>query len=253
MSLINYQILTELSLTEYEAKIYLAALELGEANNLKLSKKSGVNRVALYDVIKSLVTKGMLSTVEKGKRVLYVPTDPEILLKIVKTQKTSMEIKEKQLIELMPELKSIFNANEKKPNVTFYEGKNGLLAIQRQFLKCKSKNLRIIFLFDNLRNVFSEKESQDYAEERQKNKIKVKSIAIIKDSKIPVHQPKGDVERVYLNYKEFPFDSDITIYDDKIAIVSLHQLVGIVIRNKEFATSMQTFYDLAWSKAKKSI
>ncbi|OGF20302.1 hypothetical protein A2Y83_02925 [Candidatus Falkowbacteria bacterium RBG_13_39_14] len=64
----TYKDLIKLGFNEKEAKIYLAALELGETVIQRISKKSGVNRTSAYHVIARLKEKGLMRTITKRKK-----------------------------------------------------------------------------------------------------------------------------------------------------------------------------------------
>ena len=55
-------------------------------------------------------------------------------------------------------------------------------------------------------------------------------------------------EAKYVSPEKFPFKSDITIYDDNIAISALEgKVVGVIITHKELANSFRALFNLLWS------
>lgn len=251
--MITYKQIIEFGLDEKEAKIFLAALELGGESVLAIAKKAGINRVATYEALKTLITRGLVSTFIKGKRTYYTAVEPEQISHIIEKEKMTIDEKQERLKKLLPELNSIYNFSNKKPKVTYYEGKAGVTMIQNSFLKTPDKMLRLIFFYDILPTIFSKKEMDAYGERRVAAGIKVKSIAVVKDENIFIDKAKESVDRVFIRYKDFPMKSDITIYGNKIAFVSLTELFGVVIENEELANTMKSFFDLALTIAQKRI
>ncbi len=250
--MITYKQITEFGLDDKEAKVFLASLELGGENVLTIAKKAGINRVATYEALESLSKQGLVSSFIKGKRTYYTATDPERLLQLLEKEKSNIEQKENIFQGLLPELRSIYNFAGNKPKVTYFEGREGIEAIQADILKVPDKLMRVIYFYDILFSTFTQKQMEASGQARIKAGIKVKSIAVIKDKKICVDPTKENVDRGYIDFNKFPMESDITIYHDKIAMVSLGQLFGVVIENKELAMTMKSFFDLALSIAAKN-
>ena len=61
--------LEKIGLAEKEAKVFLASLELGSSAAQKIAKKAEINRATTYVIIEKLMKKGLMSSVEKGKRL----------------------------------------------------------------------------------------------------------------------------------------------------------------------------------------
>lgn len=249
--MIKPQDIVQFGLDDKEAKVFLASLELGGENVLTIAKKAGINRVATYEALESLIKKGLVSTFIKGKRTNYTATDPERLEYLLEREQQNIASKFDVFKGLLPQLKSIYNVSENKPKVTYYEGKEGLQTIQSSFLQSKEKVLRLIYLHDVLGKVFSKNEMSTYSAKRIKAGIKVKCVVVVKDKSLVLEEANKYVDRLYLDYKDFPMDSDITIFDDKIAMVSLQQLFGVVIENQELTNTMKSFFDLVLTIAKK--
>lgn len=251
--MIKYQDILQLGLDEKEARVFIASLELGGENVLNIAKKAGINRVATYEALEGLTKKGLVSSFIKGKRVYYTATDPERLSSLLEQEKSNLALKETIFGKLLPELKSIYNfSTNEKTKVSYFEGKEGVKSIQMSFLKAKDKKLRVIFYYDIIGKVFSSKEMEDYAKKREAVGIEVNAIAVIKDKKSLIQPIKKNVNRLYIDYKKFPMESDITIYDNKIAMVSLGQMFGVIIENTELANTMKSFFDLTLSIAQKN-
>jgi len=251
--MITYKQIIEFGLDEKEAKVFLAALELGGESVLAIAKKAGINRVATYEALESLIKRGLVSTFIKGKRVYYSATEPDRLGHLLEQEKQEIDNKESVLNRLMPELMSLYNFSSKKPKVTYYEGKAGIKTIQNSFLKTPDKNLRIIYYYDVLNSAFTKKEMDEYGAKRSRLNIKIKAIAVIKDRNLQIHKLNDpNVERAYVSYSDFPMESDITVYGNKISFVSLKQLFGVIIENEELAKTMKSFFDLAWTISKKN-
>src|SRR3990167_237510 len=124
------ELMQPLGLSEQEVAVYLAALELGEANIQEISRKSGVKRTSIYNFIDTLKARQLLSEIKKGKRKLYSAVSPHHLVDEQKSKVASVE-------RLIPQLLAIQNSVRNKPRVSFYEGIEGIKEIYAMTLRDK--------------------------------------------------------------------------------------------------------------------
>jgi HTH-type transcriptional regulator, sugar sensing transcriptional regulator len=75
--------LTRLGLREYEAKIYIALVGLGEANVRRIHEISGVPRPRVYDVLNALAEKGFIE-IRQGSPLMYHAVRPDIVVAFLK-------------------------------------------------------------------------------------------------------------------------------------------------------------------------
>ena len=75
--------LGRLGMKEYEAKIYVALVGLGEANVRRIHEASGVPRPRVYDVLNSLAAKGFIS-VRQGSPLMYSAVQPDSVVSFLK-------------------------------------------------------------------------------------------------------------------------------------------------------------------------
>ena len=45
---------------------------------------------------------------------------------------------------------------------------------------------------------------------------------------------------------KFPMSNEINIYDDKVAIISHKDLMGVIIQNKQIADTQRSIFKLGW-------
>ena len=71
--------LVRLGLKEYEAKIYVALVGLGEANARRIHEESGVPRPRVYDILEGLAARGFID-VREGSPHTYSAVSPEMVI-----------------------------------------------------------------------------------------------------------------------------------------------------------------------------
>lgn len=240
--------LKSIGLSDKEAKVYLAMLELGPSSMLEIAAKAGVNRPTAYVQIESLKKMGLVSTQTKGKKHLFIAEDPEQLGIVIDREKKFIEQKKDSLTEILPELKNIFHLAGEQPQVRFFEGKEGIEKMLQEFLKTKEKIIYGISSRDDVVNALPLEEFKIYAKERVKKKIHSKWIYTSKEGPIGPEQEEEFLSRQkYISSEKLPFSADITIFDDSVAISALRgKLSGAIIQHKEIANSFRGLFDFVW-------
>lgn len=245
-----FQQLQQIGLSDKEAKVYFASLELGSNTASEISKKAGVNRPTTYTIIEKLIKKGLMSTFEKGKKTLFQVEDPKQLLRLLKEQEENTKIKGEEFKRYLPELETLFNLAEEKPKVRYFEGKEGIISIREDYLKAKNKNIIGFYTKDDEKAVFSEKEREESYLRRIRRGIKFKLIYTSKDG--PSKTRRLLIQSRFVPYDKFRLSSSVFIYDNKIAVVALRgKLMGIIIENKEIAETLKSIFNLAWEGTEK--
>ncbi|OGC82005.1 MAG: hypothetical protein A2788_00205 [Candidatus Abawacabacteria bacterium RIFCSPHIGHO2_01_FULL_46_8] len=241
------QLLNKFGLSNKEAQVYIAAVSLGPDVAVKIATKAKINRGTIYDVLKSLVNKGLMSSYHQDGKVIFAPEDPDTLAQITANEEEKLLQKEQEALELIPQLKSLHKGNSNQPKVRFYEGKEGILAMVEDFLATKpeTENLGISSL-EKIYQIFP-----DYDEiyrQRRKNKG-IKTRGITNDSKKTRGLANNNDTVRILPQDEVELASDITIYgEEKVSFIALeeHQPLGVVIEGDSLNQTMRQFFQLAW-------
>jgi len=110
--------LESLGLSRNEAKIYLTLLRLGKANSAELARESGIHRINVYDVLNSLIAKGLVSYVAESGTRFFKPESPEKLKEI-------LDAKQLLLGSELPGLLEKFNSKKEPWDVSVLRGVEG--------------------------------------------------------------------------------------------------------------------------------
>src|SRR3989338_147494 len=243
--------LKNLGLSENEAKVYSAILELGPAAVLEISAKAGVNRPTTYVQIESLKKMGLVSTQMRGKKQLFIAESPEQLESLIERQKNELDQKKEELEKILPELTNIFNLSDSKPHVRFFEGREGLLKMHSELLKTKTDEVVSFLAMDAFSNTFPDYPKTLSLKRVQKG-IKSRMIYTNKgEPKIVRRDDKLLKEARYISPDKFPFKSDIAVFGDKISISALEgKVVGVLIVHRELADSFRAIFNFLWDLLK---
>ena len=79
--------LQAVGLQEKEAKVYLAALELGKGTAQQIAIKAELKRPTTYVIMEELMRQGLVSSFYEGKKQYFVAENPERLVDILQNQK----------------------------------------------------------------------------------------------------------------------------------------------------------------------
>lgn len=244
--------LKKIGLTENEARVYLALLELGSETAQEVAKKAGVKRATTYVQLEALMKMGLVTSFEKNKKTLFRAEDPEHLVKITEREKKLAHERENALEEILPELGKLYLSSGERPRVRFFEEVEGLKTMQAEFLKSGAKEVESFSSADDVLKIFP-----NLAEEYTARKIKrgVKSKIIYTSSRGAFLKPHDEAtlrEARFVPPDKFPLSCDIAIYGNTVAISVLkNKIFGVVIENKDIADSMRSFFALAWESAGK--
>lgn len=230
-----------LGLTEQQGRVYLAALELGDATVLELARKSKVKRTSIYNFISELKEKQILTEIRKGKRNIYRAAHPEQLAE-------SLKLKVLEFDHLLPKLLSAHERARNSPRVTFYEGVDGIKEVYADALREKKPIIAwtdwgpmIKTMGDYLKV---------YPVERAKRGITFRQIA--RESKAARNVTKRDKSELrstkFINCPEL--STEIMLYGDRVAIMSFASRppLGIIIQDKDTAETLRVAWNALWER-----
>lgn len=238
--------LLSLGLSDEEAKVYLACLEINGGPVSVIARKAGVHRVSCYHTLENLLEKRLLSQHNKNGVKYFMPEQPEQLEKLM-TEKVQLARK------LLPELKTLQSSLAFRPKIRLYEGREG---VERVFTESLGASKEILG-YTNLKNVteFFPEFFRNYTHERLKKKIKtrylspntVESVHVI-DPFLPKSFDQNLIEILLVNKDQFPFTNEILIFGNTVGIVSLNrdELLGLLVDSATLSQTMRAVFDLAW-------
>lgn len=244
-----------MGLSEKEAAVYLAAMELGPSVAQDIAKKAKVNRATTYVMIDSLKTRGLMSSFSKGKKKFFSAETPERLMSMVRHQRQELEDRESELGKVMPQLMALFNVEGVKPQVRFLEGIEGLKTIQSELDSLKGEGVQILSWDDAYE--FIDRVIEDHVQKRMKsfesNRTSFRSIVAVKDDKKFAQVKYPDSIKIRkVPFDQFPIHGEITIKEDRITFFSYKSsLLAIVIVSQVLADTAKALFELAWVGAEK--
>jgi sugar-specific transcriptional regulator TrmB len=243
--------LQEIGLNEKESSIYLALLQVDNASVIEVSKQTKINRSTVYVVLESLMSKGLVSETQVGKKVHYQAEPPERLETYVERQKMVLEEQQKRLADIIPQIKSVQRASGERPLVKYFDGKEAAYQDTSVFFSAgvgKEDTGYFVFNRDLIEEVFTPKEIEEVAKKRPALKIKAVSLYNYSEKELPSDEL---TDRTRVDSGEFPIKCDMSVYEDRIEIVTLGKRVSsIFIQSRDVADTLKTLIKLAKKGAK---
>jgi len=238
-----YRTLVDLGFEEKEAKLYLAALELGEGTVAQIAEKADVNRATTYFIAQALKQKGLLASSLKKKKKLLVAAGPEKLDELLDQRKSVLQ-------KILPELRGLEKFGYARPKITYYEGERGIVTVYMDNLNAKGEILTIAGA-DTFHTVVL-KHVPDYIQRRVMKKISLKMV--VPDLPEMMRWRTQDISELrqtkLVPHEQFPFKVHIDIYNDKVAITSVIEKLGLIIQSQSVADTLRSFFGLTWSMMK---
>ena len=236
--------LIEIGLSEAEARAYTELLRIGSSKVNELAIRLGLPRTTVYNILNSLVRKGVVSYVLKSGIKYFEAADPDKLLRI-------QEEKTAGLRSVLPEFEKIRQSIGKRPSVELYEGKEGLKTILDDIIKTRPKELLTLssakilealeFYFPNW--IKRRVENGIYARVIQEKVKAIKEMRLI---------DKSQLREIRFLPKGMKINTHTQIYHNKVAILTLRKenLIGVVVENEDITETQRQTFEQLWRLAK---
>lgn len=252
--------LIEFGLTEKEARVYLALVELQAAGVNEIAQKTNINRSSTYVVIEALKKRGLVSASPDKSVLRFIPASPETLLEKAQEASEKTAAVTGKIQKMLPVLRALGDSESQKatrykPKVVMYEGEE---ATKMSYHYSFGPEFRI---FKDLTGM-SEVVPADYVEKdaTKRRKDGVKMFMISPDTK-----ENQDIVAEYKKHKspdEFALipsekfsksqskNIGIGIYKDRVKFASGKDKFAIYIINQEITDTLRDLFDLAWEASK---
>jgi len=242
----NVQDLEKIGLVDKKAKVYLAVLELGQANIVQITKKTLVKRTTIYDIVTELVNQGYLSEIRKGNKNIVVAEDPEILIK-------KFERRLEEVRDIAPLLSAIFSSVTSKPQIKFYEGIEGIRHLMEESLGMKTKEVFYWGPADNIIKILGNVYVEKWLKRRIKYGIQTHGLLTqdaLRGSKPYLLSNRNDLREVRWLKTNIVFDGILWLYDNKVMYISsAKDSFGFIIESDNFTGFMKVIFKSMWETA----
>ncbi len=140
--------LTRLGLTTYEARAYVALLGRDSFTAAQVSRQAGLPRQRIYDVLSTLVEKGLAST-RPGRVVKFAPVAPELAIeRLLNSHRQSLKAMERSATDLVEELSPSYRSGQQHTDpLEYIEVLREAGAINERFAELQAGVKREILVF----------------------------------------------------------------------------------------------------------
>ena len=222
-----------------EAKCYLTLIKLGSASANEISRKSGVHRVSVYDALRGLREKGLISQIMKANKLLFEAGSPEKIKQMIEEKESELE----EAKEIIPSLLLDFQSASEKQEVHSYGGLAGIKTVLQEMLKSKTEILD--FGAEYKIKQFLPYDYPKWDKERIKQKIKMRIVANIKIK-------PTTIALTTIKYVPSEFNSSVStyIFDEKVALIMwVDNPLAVLIEHKPVYESYKNYFEYLWKTA----
>jgi len=234
--------LQKLGLSDKEASVYLAMLELGPSVVSDIAKKANINRSTVYVVLEFLKKRGLINESDSKTAKLYSPMPPEKLV-------DHFENLAKQYRELagtakgiLPELKSIRQVKKiiekAAPKVYLIEGYKNVQNVYEDTLS-------------SLESIRAYASTEGETESQKDVKVQV-IMPNTQTARNEIAKNKEEAREAFLAPKgKYAFAPEVNIYDKKVVFISPTEGFALIIESEDMAKTLKNSFNLAEKEVKR--
>jgi len=244
------QTLSQAGLTADQAEVYEILIKNGPMKAGKISQKSSLKRGLIYKLLDQMVEIGLIEKKEEASKVAVFSAAHPLKLKEL-AEKQEQQAKDSQLVlaGILPSILSDYNLASGRPNVRFYEGRDGIIKIYEELLAEKKP----------IDSIEDKGEMAKFIPEYASTFIKKRVAANIYNRVVcPAGNPINKTDEAEMRQtrsisaEKFPLSMDIKIVGDKVSLITLKKdtAIGIIIDHPEIASNFRILFEYMWETSK---
>lgn len=237
--------LSEAGFSDKESAVYLALLEIGKGSVMEIANLAKVDRTTTYRVLQQFLAIPLAQTLKESKKTSWAALNPRYLVDYISRKK-------KAVSELFPQLEAIYNLNEEKPRLAYFEGIEGLANITANIIKeVKHRGELLSFSAPGAASgYYPTRRFLELARERTRKQIMSK-ILISTIEGTPGYEVGEDFKNwrhiKLVDPEKFPFKASFNIWNNKIAIFTVRtHPIGVIIEDKDISTTLRSIFNMVW-------
>jgi sugar-specific transcriptional regulator TrmB len=235
--------LKNLGLSEKEARVYVALLEIGQSTAYSVANKSGLKKPTTYVVLDELRKKGLVLKLPHARKHLYSAKPPHEVL-------SAAEEKLYVIKQILPQLAALSLKGAVEVKTLFYEGFEGI----REALWYKIDNLsneecvafsasgvdaskKLIQLFRELNDAFKERNVRNRSIARDHPSLQeFRSVDAEYNRKVKV-----------IPNNKYSSNISVEIHTSFIRILMFKELQCVIIDNPNVAMTFKQIFEMVWA------
>lgn len=247
------EIIASIGLSHKEARIYVAALDIGEGTISDLAHAAGLNRATTHVLVEQMLRHGYLTSVRRNNHRFINPTHPRRLVQVA-------EFRKEEISKIFPSLVTRYNTSQPKSKIQVFEGHDGITSLYEEIYRSLKNNHELLGMtrIDAIQKI-----APGSLEEYKKLLVRVKNPMIRE-----IHYGINSAQNWYTEIKnlmgtkhhiraiehEMSFGfSDCIIYEDTLAVFSLTDETPfvIVIHDPQIVQTHRSLFEFIWQYGKK--
>jgi len=235
--IMDINVLEDLGLSKGEVKVYLTLLRLGATKVGSVIEKSGMASSAVHNSLNSLLEKGLVSFIKKGKIKHYQASPPEYIGNFTKQ-------KLERFNEVLPEMKQIVRQSNEKQEAEVFEGIKGVTTMLNLLIENAKKGDD--YYFFSAYTSGNNKEVQDFFDRydfnRKEKGLQVRGLAPLEIKSLFIHR-----KILKMRYPKVPIPFDISLCNGKVVLISWGEKpIGYLIKSKEIFEMYKDYFERVW-------
>ncbi|MBI4143828.1 hypothetical protein HY486_01105 [Candidatus Woesearchaeota archaeon] len=245
-------------LTEGESKAYEALVEIGESTIGNILKKSGVSHSKIYDILKRLEEKGLVSVINKNGKQVFNPAEPRQLMELANEKENEFSLLKTELEKKVKELQFKKGSSTTKSILSAYEGIKGMKTVLELILQKLEKGDEVLILGSPKKYI---EQFSGYLKDWQKRRIaKAVKCMIIAD----YDAPSWDNEKfwtesirqgiTFTRISKTGAPAHLIITKNNVATIYFASAVhSVLVEHEEIAKRYQGFFRELWKVSKQHL
>ena len=234
-------VLEKIGFNAYESALYTALLELGPASISDIVRKTGIHRPTVYRSLPTLIGRGLVGVMPKGKNKIYIAESPE------KLQRLLTELQDEFNSEIHS-LNEMYESRGKKPLIKFSEGDHSLKDAYSDVVHSLKKN-DVYYRYSSALTLARKKfVPDDYMQVRDRKGLERYIITGQPTSRDDTKKLGKSVRRIPPGFDLFGPNITQIIYGNKVTLIDYITKTVINIDNKMIAEFQKRIFKLLYSK-----
>jgi HTH-type transcriptional regulator, sugar sensing transcriptional regulator len=239
------QSLIGIGFEEKEAKIYLALLQLGPSDALKISLASGIKKPTTYAVLDQLRQKDAVLFLPNAKKKLFSAKKPEEVIH-------QAQQRFNKAYSDLPLLNVLAKNPTRKTLITYYEGKSGYSQAMQYKESEVAKEGELLSYYATADNIDPDilKAVDEYIARLKRQNVHLRAFA-------PDHQTIREYQQKFpdalkdtkiVPYNIYNGKTSIDISKTFVRFTMFEEKMFIIIDNTEIANMMRLIFEMNWTK-----